>query len=992
MHLFKRITAAAAAAFLLFPTAASAVPPQKEILTVIADTESGADAASVLSSIPGARLLCEYSLIDAFAAEIPARYLDELAAAEGIADVHISATFGAPAAASTLAAVDPSLITEDDAAIRSADPLAGDGCIIAVLDSGFDVTHPAFTMPEGASPAVNKENYEALLSLTTAGRRAASAEESLWVNDKIPFAYDYDSMDKNTAGLSAHGTHVAATAAGYVPATDKSPALPGTVPAAQLLLMKIFDDAGENCREYALIHAVQDAVALGADVINLSLGSLAASSRECSMVSLTRALQAAEAKGILIVCAIGNDAHTGIEGLASDMPRASDPDYGTPSEPAVIPEALGVAAASNSVIYAEHITAGGKNLFFSESYEVSVGKADPLRKALGGKTLTLRVIPGLGKPEDYEESDVTGCAVLIRRGEITFEEKVRYAAEAGAAMAILYDPEGTESFLMSVGSSTKIPAVSLSKEDGAFLASLDGTKITVSDTVSAFPAAGSPLASYSSYGPTSDLVLKPDITAVGSYIISAIPGGGYGIMSGTSMATPQIAGMALRALSEFKKEADALPAADRADLWRSLLISAAEPMKDESGMLLTPRAQGGGLLTDVHAPVMILPADGGNTLSLRDKAEGGFSMGVRILSLSDKDAAYTLSVPLITDAAAKGEDGVYYITGKSENVPHTLSAAGENITRRGNTLTVTVPAGGEVNLNLNITPDEDYVKSHGEIFTNGFYLEGYVVLTANGEHAASLPYMAFAGHWIDAPMLDALDFDGKTSYYGENLLLLSADGELITAGDNPEGVFSSLFAFSPGEDKKADSVALSTAPLRNISQMDIEITDGDDTVVYTNTETAIMKSVVTDGNLRLNTSWLWDGSDGVNSHFHWQDGTYTVKLTLYSYAGTVQIFSFPLAVDTEKPTLTSLEEKDGILHASFRDAHFLKELRIYLPGEGDTMRVDERLVIPHSEDGKDTRDPHAGAISAAIPADAEYVYVSAEDYAGNLLVLRYYLP
>jgi len=301
----------------------------------------------------------------------------------------------------------------------------GTGMRIAVISGGFMTGHETLTLPDGITPELTREAVDALLPDLT-------ADGACWVSDKIPFAYDYDSMDKNTAGLSAHGTHVAATAAGYVPATDKSPALPGTVPAAQLLLMKIFDDAGENCREYALIHAVQDAVALGADVINLSLGSLAASSRECSMVSLTRALQAAEAKGILIVCAIGNDAHTGIEGLASDMPRASDPDYGTPSEPAVIPEALGVAAASNSVIYAEHITAGGKNLFFSESYDVSVGKADPLRKALGGKTLTLRVIPGLGKPEDYEESDVTGCAVLIRRGEITFEEKVRYAAEAGA--------------------------------------------------------------------------------------------------------------------------------------------------------------------------------------------------------------------------------------------------------------------------------------------------------------------------------------------------------------------------------------------------------------------------------------------------------------------------------------------------------------------------------------------------------------------------------
>ena len=160
MRLFTRIAAAASAAFLLFPCAASAVPPKEEYITVIAATDGETDAASALTAAPGSELLAEYSIIDGFAARIPARFLEKLRNADGVTDVHLSATFTAPAAASTLSEVDPSLITEEDGIIRAEDPLAGSGRIIAVLDSGFDVTHPVFALPKGASPAITEENYE----------------------------------------------------------------------------------------------------------------------------------------------------------------------------------------------------------------------------------------------------------------------------------------------------------------------------------------------------------------------------------------------------------------------------------------------------------------------------------------------------------------------------------------------------------------------------------------------------------------------------------------------------------------------------------------------------------------------------------------------------------------------------------------------------------------------------------------------------------------
>lgn len=43
-------------------------------------------------------------------------------------------------------------------------------------------------------------------------------------------------------------------------------------------------------------------------------------------------------------------------------------------------------------------------------------------------------------------------------------------------------------------------------------------------------------------GPTLDCICKPDLVAPGSRIMSCLPGGGYGIKSGTSMSTPLVSG------------------------------------------------------------------------------------------------------------------------------------------------------------------------------------------------------------------------------------------------------------------------------------------------------------------------------------------------------------------------------------------------------------------------------------------------------------------
>lgn len=985
--LFRRIAAAALVCALLIPGVSAAVPHGGERAVLL--IEGDADAASLAARIPGARVLYEYSLIDAAALSVPPGLVPQaekvFSAAPGVTDVSVAATFLAPDGAAQSASSPE--VSPNDKTLRAKDGAAGAGTLIAVLDTGFDLAHPSFAaLPEGAAEAISEDGFaEAVTDTYAVFSEGRDGVGEVWHSAKVPFAYDYADGDTDVAGTSAHGTHVAAIAGA---STAGGGELDGTAPGAQLALMKVFNDAGTSCSEHALILAVEDAVRLGASVINLSLGSLALTSKECSMRQLAKALAKAEAAGAVIVCAMGNDGRGGASGVLSDTPRASDPDYGLPSEPATLPVSLAAGAASNSVLYADYITADGRRIVYDESYEAARNESPTLAETLGGRSLTLAVIPGEGHPEEYAERDVAGRAVLVRRGGISFGDKVKNAAEAGAAAVIVYEPNGTEAFVMQLGGEAAIPAVSVSASDGAYLAARDGVSVAISAEDGVFSAAGDGIASFSSWGPTSDLVLKPDLCAVGSSVLAAVPGGGYAVMDGTSMAAPQISGAAARYIASHRETLEALEASERAAFVRRHLVSAAEVLTTVDGVPLSPRAQGSGVLRTWEDGVLMTAADGGSLWNFGDRCTGVLRFGVRLTNETDAARTVTLTVPLITDETEL-RDGVFYLTGASKRVPAALSAAaaaGIAVTDAG--VVCTVPAGETAEVSLTLTADAEYFSALAAKFTNGFYLEGFVIARGeDGQEAASLPFLAFAGRWADAPMLDGGDWDGYDSFYGGQYILLTRDHESYAAGMTENGALSVLFAFSPNGDGRGDDALWELLPLRNISDAQIVISDADGNTVYENMEIDLMKAHVEDGVLVSALLPLWSGSDGVNDHFVWQDGAYTVRVTFASYAGGEQTFSFPLRIDTEKPRLAECSVTDGVLRARFTDNAYLAEVRVYVPDP----EKDGEFILDVTETVAYEADVHEASIEAALPEGLSYVYVSAEDHAGNLTVIRQYL-
>ena len=742
---------------------------------------------SVEAVVPGADItdVRDYThALDGFAIQAPASSLGAIKATEGVKAAfverhHKPMVVEGDAGALGAEAVDPALQNASSLEMTRANQTTqkGDRQVVEVIDTGIEATHQAFSgSMDGVDVRLSQGDVEALVGKLPHGKTGA------YLNSKIPFVFDYadndaDVLPKSSKDLS-HGTHVAAIAAAN--AAD----LQGTAPHAQIIVAKVASDKDGSIPDSTVLAALDDAVVLKPDSINLSLGEDAGMGTEAGTMYAEVYKNLANA-GVTVNAAAGNSYSSAYSNYSGkNKPFATDPDAGTLSEPASYSSTLAVASVNNQDAL-PYLTVGERQVVYRKSRGLKDAVVPSLLD-IPEATYTL-VYAGIGDAAALSKliaehpGDLSQVIVLEDRGgsdsatgaDMTHEAKVKGLTQLTSkpAALIIGDSETVENpYVATIEATHTMPTVTITKKEKdalieAIKASESGS-ITISN-----PHAGLKLAStnpsisdFTSWGVTPDLKLKPEIAAPGGNIVAAVLGNTYRSMSGTSMATPQVAGIATLVRQRVNDDPAfaGLSEADKAAIVTTLMMGTAHPLLDidqNDGTYYSPRRVGAGQVDALAATTTtVYPSVVGAENPWRPKAdlgEGttGWTFQVTLTNVSDTAHTYTLGGQALSEIV---EGGLF--------TEHSKNWAGQGIDLTYSADSVTVPAKGTATVTVTVTPQGAFASYANANAPKGTFIDGAVTFTsADGQSDLTVPYMGFYGSWGAPAVFDGKWYDGTTS-------------------------------------------------------------------------------------------------------------------------------------------------------------------------------------------------------------------------------------
>ena len=632
------------------------------------------------------------TLFNGLSIEIDPAQLGKLQRIDGVKAVYPVETLRLPETEPGDATDMATAIAQTGANIAQSMGLSGQGIRVAVMDTGIDYHHPDLGGCFGP------------------GCRVATG----W--DFVGDAFNADVTspsynpvavpDNNPDDCNGHGTHVA----GIVGASGNpdTGGVRGVAPAVTFGAYRVFGCAGSTTADI-MIAAMERALADNMHVLNMSIGS----SFQWPQYPTAQAADRLVNKGVSVVASIGN---SGANGLYSA------------GAPGVGKKVIGVASFENSHVRLPYftITPDDQKIGYSNA---TGAPAAPTSGSLG-MARTGTATSTADACAALPPGSLAGKAALIRRGTCGFYDKARNAQNAGAAAVVLYNnvsgrvnptvaaPPGNPPIT--------IPVVAVSDTEGVLInnrLAAGPVTMTWTNQVSSFPnvPGGGLISSFSSYGVSPDLELKPDIGAPGGQIRSTVPleQGGYATISGTSMASPHTAG-AVALLLEAKP-------ATSSNSVRALLQNSADPKAWSGnpglGFLDHAHRQGAGML-DVPGAILATTLVEPSKLALGESEAGPATRTLTITNRGTAAVTYTLShAPALT-------------TGPNTFTPTANTAFATVVF---STPTVLVPAGASVPVDVIIT-------AHPAAANRSLY-GGYIVVTPDSGAAYRVPYAGLAGDY-----------------------------------------------------------------------------------------------------------------------------------------------------------------------------------------------------------------------------------------------------
>jgi len=352
---------------------------------------------------------------------------------------------------------------------------------------------------------------------------------------------------------------------------------------------------------------------------------------------------------------------------------------------------------------------------------------------------------------------LTGKVALIRRGTCTFYQKSLNAQNAGAGAVVLYNNvAGRFSASVAGTPAITVPVVTISDTEGVLIdgrLAVGPVDMTWTDETGSFVnPTGSLISSFSSYGLSPDLALKPDIGAPGGLIYSTYPleKGGYATLSGTSMSSPHVAGaVALLLQAKPKTPSQAV---------RTILQNSADPQlwgeDPDLGVLDNVHRQGAGML-DIDDAILATTKIEPGALAVGEGQAGPQTRTVQIENKAANPVTYDLSY---INALSTG--GVTVPSFLPSDAMVTFSVP-----------SVTAPAHGTAFVDATITPATSPV--------NGQY-GGYIVFTPQGGgQVYRVPFAGFVGDYQEIQVLVST----PTNNFPQVTSLVSCTLGVVVAGE-----------------------------------------------------------------------------------------------------------------------------------------------------------------------------------------------------------------
>ncbi|KAL1864542.1 hypothetical protein VTK73DRAFT_5791 [Phialemonium thermophilum] len=531
---------------------------------------------------------------------------------------------------------------------------------------------------------------------------------------------------------NGHGTHVA----GIIAAQSKNPY--GIVGAAQGVTLgsfRVFGCSGDVPNDI-LIAAFNKAYEAGADIITASVGGPSGWSEDPWSVAVSRIVE----NGVPCTVSAGNDGSVGLF-FASTAANGKGV-----TAIASVDNTLAPALLSNATFSVDNGT--------DQSFGYTVGTPGNWSVTLPLWAASYNTSNPADGCDEYPDStpDLSGYIVLVRRGTCTFVQKATNAIKKGAKYLMVYNNAVGTASIDATGSGLQGLAMVTSDVGEKWIGYLkNGSSVVVSvtDPLKApkflvnFPnnATGGLASIYTSWGPTFEVDVKPQIASPGGNILSTYPQalGSYAVLSGTSMACPLAAAVyALIMNVRGTKDPKTI---------ENVLSATSKPVPFSNGELtlpyLAPVAQQGAGLLQAYDAAYATTLLSVSSLSFNDTAHFTPERNFTISNTGNKEVTYQLRhVGALTAYTYLNDSTIF-----PDTFPNELSETHANLSFAPSD-TLTIPAGQRRIVSVTLTPPSGLDAKRLPVYS------GYIAINGSDESLLSLPYLGVVGSLRESVVLD----------------------------------------------------------------------------------------------------------------------------------------------------------------------------------------------------------------------------------------------